>query len=128
MKSIIRYSRWIITILLFVSFFMQQCYYDSEENLFPSESKCDSTNVTYSVSVTNIINNSCISCHNNSNASGGISLENYSGVKAQADNGKLMGTVTFASGYLAMPQGSSKLDDCSIATLQKWVDSGAPNN
>jgi hypothetical protein len=107
------------------------CYYDSEERLYPKlSSPCDDTTVTFSGTVTTILQ-PCQSCHSNSNASSsgsGIKLQNYSDVMIQVDNGKLMGSVKHASGYKAMPQTGGSIPQCEIDQLQKWIDNGSPNN
>jgi len=120
------------TILLLLIVFITGCYYDSEEKLYPQLStSCDLSNVTFAATVTPILQASCYSCHSNSNAAnsgGGIKIQNYADVVLLANNGKLMGTVTHASGYQAMPQGGGKLTDCEINQLQKWIDNGKLNN
>jgi hypothetical protein len=119
----------LFTILLTVV--VSSCYYDSEEYLYPStSSQCDTTNVTYSLSVVPIIQNNCLSCHSNSTASmgGNIKLEDYADVKLRADDHRLLGSVEHQSGYSPMPQGAKKLDDCKISTIRIWVNAGAPNN
>lgn len=120
------------TILLLLIVFTSGCYYDSEEKLYPQLStSCDLSNVTFAATVTPILQASCFSCHSNSNAAnsgGGIKIQNYADVLILANNGKLMGTVTHASGYQAMPQGGGKLTDCEINQLQKWIDNGTLNN
>ena len=64
--------------------------------------ECDTTNVTYSVQVTSIMNN-CVSCHNASSPSGNIRLDNYTNVKTQVDNGKLIGSIEHKAGFSPMP-------------------------
>jgi hypothetical protein len=39
-----------------------------------------------------------------------------------------MGAIRQQSGYKAMPQGASKLDDCSINKIGRWINLGAQNN
>lgn len=108
------------------------CYYDSKEYLFPQNSNnCDTTNVTFSLSVSPLLSNHCLSCHGNSTAAslgGNIKLENYADVKLRADNGSLFGSVNYTSGFSQMPKGSSKLDDCKLTIIKKWIDNGATNN
>jgi hypothetical protein len=100
------------------------CYYDSEEYMYP-QFGCDSTNVTFSGSVQPIINSFCVSCHSSSNA---IRLDNYAEILVQVNNGKLLGSINHKSGYLSMPQGGSKLDECKLTIISKWVANGASNN
>jgi hypothetical protein len=87
-----------------------------------------SSTVSFSTEVNTVITNNCLSCHNNGFTSGGISLQGYAKVQAQALNGKLFGSINHSGGFSKMPQGRPKLDDCTIATIKKWIDNGAPNN
>ena len=89
---------------------------------------CDTVNMKYAANIQPIIQANCYSCHGNGNVSGGVSLGTYTGVKQQADKGNLLGTITHASGYPAMPQGSAKLDDCTINKIKDWIARGAQNN
>lgn len=120
--------------ILFIAFIatMGGCYYDSEEALYPQLStSCDLSNVTFSATVTPILQASCFTCHSNANAislGGGVKIQNYADVSALAKNGKLIGTITHASGYQAMPQGGGKLTDCEISKIQTWIDNGTLNN
>jgi hypothetical protein len=45
-----------------------------------------------------------------------------------ADNGKLVGAITHAAGFLPMPQSAPKLSDCNINKIKDWVNRGALNN
>jgi mono/diheme cytochrome c family protein len=89
---------------------------------------CDSTVFTYSAAVAPLMNTYCKGCHNPASLGGGIDVSTYSTVKAIAANGKLMGSITHAAGYSAMPQGSAKLSDCEIKQVQKWIQAGTLNN
>jgi len=118
----------IFTVFAF-SFFLFGCYNNSEEYLYPKiNNNCDTTNVTYSGTISTIISENCLSCHQGSSASGNIDLSNYANVKVQADNGKLLGTIKQLSGYSPMPKGSSKLSDCKINQIEIWIRNGALNN
>jgi len=89
---------------------------------------CDTTLFTYSGAVSAIINTYCKGCHNPSSLGGGIDVSTYANVKAIAANGKLMGSINHAAGFIAMPQGGSKLSDCRIQQIQKWISAGTLNN
>ena len=91
-------------------------------------SSCNEDVFTYSAAVSVIMTAHCTGCHSGAFASGGIDLSNYNGVRTVALSGQLMGAVTHAPGYAAMPQGGNKLSDCEITQLQKWVDAGAAEN
>jgi hypothetical protein len=88
---------------------------------------CDETKFTFAADIEPIINNACEGCHKPGFLGGNINLDGYSNIKAQADNGNLMGVITHASGFVPMPQGG-KLSECEIKKIQSWINSGAPNN
>ncbi|HOY14742.1 MAG TPA: hypothetical protein PLY70_16465, partial [Saprospiraceae bacterium] len=71
---------------------------------------------------------SCNGCHNSVTKSGGISLDNYAGVKRIVDAKRLYGAMARLSGFVPMPQGQNKLDDCTIKKIKTWIDEGAQNN
>lgn len=98
------------------------------ENSSNCYNTCDTTNFTYSGGVAPILNTYCIGCHTGSSAGGGIVLTDYSSVKIQVENTKLMGSVNQLTGYSAMPKNSPKINNCKITVLQKWINSGYPNN
>ncbi len=89
---------------------------------------CDTTSVSYTQTIRPVINTYCKGCHSGSNPSGGISFETYQGVKTMAQNGKLYGAISWASGYQKMPQGGIQLSDCTIAQFKIWIDAGALEN
>lgn len=89
---------------------------------------CDTSVYTYSGAVQPIMANNCIGCHSSTLASGGVDLSTYTGVKTVALNGKLIGTITHAAGFVPMPQGGNQLSDCNITQIQKWIDAGTLNN
>jgi hypothetical protein len=88
---------------------------------------CDTTNITFSGTVSPIIQASCVGCHSGSAPSGGILLTNYQQILAQVNNGKLFGSVTYSSGFYGMPV-SNKLSDCDINAFKIWINKGAQNN
>ena len=87
---------------------------------------CDTSNVTYSKTITTILVNNCIGCHG---VSGGVTLTNYSGVKTVVNNGKLWNAINHLSGITkAMPNSSTKLSSCNLRQIKIWIDAGAPQN
>ena len=91
---------------------------------------CDTTKYTYSGAIAPMMQKYCNSCHATASASsgGGIVLDTYSGVLAQAQNGKLLGDLQHATGFNAMPKGGNKLSDCKVTQVSKWIQAGSPNN
>ncbi len=105
------------------------CYYDVEETLYPGGGVCDTSQVRYSVEVTKILTDgSCLVCHSNAAVNGGITLEGYANLKKTVDDGTLIGSVRWSSGYNAMPKNAAQLTECELQKLEKWVADGAPNN
>ncbi len=104
------------------------CYYDVEEELYPNEMCDTSAAVTFAATVQPILARNCTTCHTGPGGSGGVDLSTHAGAAAVALNGKLVGTITHASGFAPMPQGASKLPECTINQIKKWVEDGAPNN
>ncbi|RYY39932.1 MAG: hypothetical protein EOO08_08550 [Chitinophagaceae bacterium] len=105
------------------------CTNSKKEALNPQG--CSTAGTTFSATIQPIIQANCLSCHSSSAApasGNGNVIEGYAAVHAYAANGLLMHVVNHDPGVPAMPQGGAKLDACTIAKLQAWVDAGAPNN
>ena len=127
---------WIYPIVLFFILSFQYCSKseDTKVEIKPTPTdECDLTNVTFSVTVMNILSSDCTSCHSASNQSGGIRLDDYASVKAQASiaagsAGSLMGAISHTAGNSPMPKNGSKLSDCKISQINKWIQNGMPNN
>ena len=88
---------------------------------------CSTDNVSFSTYVKPALA-SCTTCHKTGNAGGGINLDSYAGFKSAAISGKLYGALSWSNGFMAMPQGGSKLPDCNINKIKSWIDAGAANN
>jgi hypothetical protein len=108
------------------------CYYDKADLLYPFDKvPCDTSVVAkFSSDVLPEMNASCNTsgCHDAAAASGGVILDNYNGIKTQALNGRLMGSINQTGAYSAMPKGGAKLSSCTITKIQQWINSGAPQN
>lgn len=115
----------ILLITLSVSLLLQGCYYDVEEELYPEV--CDLSQVTYTLSVKPILDSYCTGCHSTANAQGGVILDSYLKVKQVVDSRNLLGAIKHTSPF-PMPKGLSKLSNCKISTIEKWVNEGALNN
>jgi len=89
---------------------------------------CDTALFTYSGAIKNTIQNKCVGCHNPASLGGSVDLSTYTGIKTVALNGKLYGSVTQQPGFAAMPKNATKLSDCEIKQIQKWINAGSLNN
>lgn len=107
---------------------MSGCYYDVVEELYPGDASCDTSQVTYTGDILPLLQAQCMVCHSAAASQGNVNLEGYTQVKTYADNGKLLGSVSHASGYVAMPQGAAQLSSCNVNKIRAWINRGAPNN
>lgn len=107
---------------------IRQWIMEGAQNTTGCNTACDTTVYTYTGAVKPIITNQCQGCHSGAAPSGGINLTTHAGVQAVALNGKLYGAVNHVPGYSAMPKNGTKLSDCKITQIKKWIDAGAPNN
>ena len=89
---------------------------------------CNTVNVSYSGFIAPLFTTFCNGCHSGGNPSGGLLLNSYNGVKAVAQNGRLIGAISWSAGFQKMPQSGNKLSNCSIDKIQAWINDGAPNN
>ncbi len=126
----LKHTGLILFLLLIVMAVSQACYTDNEEELYVNlgNSNCDTSNVTYAQTLAPMMANYCNGCHNGSSAGGGWRTDNYASLKTLANNGKLNGVVNWLSGYSPMPKNGSKLNDCNLKKIKKWLSTGAPNN
>jgi hypothetical protein len=93
-----------------------------------ASSVCDTTAVTYSGAIRAIISNKCQGCHSSTSAAGGYDFSSYNGLKARINDGKLWGSVNHVPGFSPMPKNGTKLSDCELSQIKKWIDAGSPNN
>jgi hypothetical protein len=107
--------------------FFQACTYDKEILIPPSDCS-DTVNVSFSATIEPLLRANCFSCHGNGSNLGSVSLETYDNVKALAVSGRLLGSISHSIGFVAMPAGADKLDDCSINAVRIWIDEGGRNN
>ncbi len=124
-------KRTVQTLLVLSLALAAGCYRDSEEALYPvATNSCDTTDMSYSATIKPLIAQSCAfsGCHAGNPAAAGINLETYTGLKGIAENGKLVGVITHASGFSPMPKNASRLPDCSIGQIRSWVAAGAAEN
>jgi hypothetical protein len=117
------------SLLAILIVFATGCYYDKAEELYRLDvGSCDTSNVTYSLTIAPLMQASCNSCHSTTGASGGWITDTYAGMNVIALNGKLYGAVNQSSGFSPMPKGSGKMSECTISQIKTWVNSGSPNN
>jgi len=112
---------WQPSLLLGLSLLLWECKKDRPQ---ASTSQCpgvDTMTITYQSYVADVMRQHCTSCHGGSNPPKGIALETYDQVKNAALSGKWYASMINGS----MPP-SGKLDDCTLAKLKRWMDTGYP--
>jgi hypothetical protein len=100
---------------------------EGAKNTVDCDCNCDPNEFNYAITIQPMMNTYCVGCHKPGSLGGNIDLSTFASIKTQVSNGNLMGSITHAAGYVAMPQGS-KLSDCQIEQVKNWVNAGALNN
>lgn len=110
-------------VLIAIIMSIMACTKNNEETLYGAVD-CATENITFQERIQPIITNQCAfsGCH--VQGGGSILLENYAQIKNSIDNGNFVQRVLVTRD---MPPGTP-LTDCQIASIQQWVDDGAPNN
>lgn len=123
-----------IVAFCFILIFAIGCTKQNEETLSTTTptppATCKTDSMSYANDIVPIMEGYCYGCHGNGNTggSGGINLQGYANLKPYADNGKLVGNITHAPGYVGMPYGQPKMPDCEINQISAWVSQGTKNN
>lgn len=120
-------TRFASFFLLGFGLLLAACTYDSTDDLLPPPA-CNPAAGTYAVVVAPLIQQRCLTCHSNSARGGDISLETHAQVQVVALNGRLLGSVSHAPGFKAMPQGAPKISECEVEQIRFWIAAGAPRN
>lgn len=103
------------------------CYYDVEEDLYPTI-ECSTADMSYQNDIFPIIDNNCLGCHDAASNFGGITLEGYDLLKVYVSNNQLLGVIKHEPGFSPMPKNSAQLLECEIEKIEAWIANGAPNN
>jgi hypothetical protein len=89
---------------------------------------CDSAAVGFSSTIFPILQDYCLGCHNSTRSDGNVNIESYDLIVNYAKNGTLLGTIRHDAFYPAMPPSGSKISDCKVLQIEKWIAAGALNN
>ena len=116
---------WIATQKATLLKWMQQ---GAKNNSCVASGNCVATNVSFANTVLSTLKTNCTGCHSGTNPSAGIDLNSYATVKVQAANGKLVGSISQAAGFIAMPSATVSLSACEISQIKAWVTEGSLNN
>ena len=91
-------------------------------------SACDASVFTYSGTIKPMLDTKCVGCHSASSPGGNINLSSYAAIRPIALNGKLYGSIAHQTGFSPMPKNGTKLSDCEITQVQRWIAAGSLNN
>ena len=112
--------------IVFLSF-LSSCTYDNEETLYGDV--CDTSKVTYTNDILPVFQQNCYSCHHDGTILyGNLDLVNFSHIQRVVDSGKLLKNIKHEPDGRPMPEGGTKLPDCTILKIENWIDQGIPQN
>jgi len=98
-----------------ILFFLISCSKNNETDFQNTDpGNCNTNSMKFNTDIVPILQANCNSCHTVTIAPGNIITENYNGVKKIAENGKLVGSIEHASGFIPMPLGRAKLSTCDL--------------
>jgi uncharacterized membrane protein len=121
-----KYKTGFVIGMIAATAFVQGCYYDKEELLYPGSNTpvdCSTVNAKFAANVQPLIASKCATsgCHDVT-ASGGLIFQNYSQISGVKDriNARAVTEKT-------MPP-SGPLQPAEINIIKCWIEAGAPNN
>ena len=113
-------------ILVLIATLLSGCSYNSEDDL--TEEVIIDDFVTYDANIKSIIDNNCISCHNNPPVNGApMPLTTYDNVKEAVENRNLIGRIS-ATDASNMPLGAPRLPQSLIDLVIQWEQEGLLEN
>ncbi|MBX7240168.1 MAG: hypothetical protein K1X92_00370 [Bacteroidia bacterium] len=94
---------------------------------------CDTASVKYGSTIKPILQNSCYSCHGQSqflSNGAGYNLEAYDSLKQFIADGRFLKSIKWSDpdNVSTMPKGGTKIADCDISKIEKWINDGYPEN
>lgn len=121
-----KYVSPVVFLLLLTAAFMQGCYYDKEELLYPGSNTpvdCSTVNAKFAANVLPLISAKCATsgCHD-ATASGGLVFQSYAQISGAKDRINARAVVE-----KTMPA-AGPLQPAEINIIKCWIESGAPNN
>ncbi|MCX6277311.1 MAG: hypothetical protein NT004_04340 [Bacteroidetes bacterium] len=123
-KILTALSSFLILLIMFTG-----CYNDNEYDLYPFIA-CDSSNVTYSQTISLIMTANCNVCHSSLVPNGNVVTDNYNRLSslAKSVNDSLWAAVNHISPLKPMPKNAAQLSSCDLGKIKQWINAGAPNN
>ena len=103
------------------------CYYDTGE-LLRNQEDCSADSISYAQDIAPLLDRYCTSCHNSSNASGSVALDQYEVLATYIEEGSLLGSIEHVETFSPMPPDQDKLPACEILKVARWIEEGAQDN
>lgn len=116
-----------ISIYLMGILIVTGCYYDIEEDIYPSI-ECMTSEMSYSADILPIIKTDCYTCHSTAANFGNVILEGHEQLVNYVNDGSLLGVIKHQAGFSPMPKGGAQLLECEIEKVEAWIQDGALNN
>jgi hypothetical protein len=120
------YTFTVAAVVIGGSLIINSCSRDNEEDLFGQD--CNTEDVRYSTVIAAIMQAHCNSCHLPPAAPANVVTTNYSSLREIAINGRLLGAIKHQTGFVPMPYGMPKLDNCLILQIETWINAGILND
>ena len=116
-----------ISLLAGLILVLGSCYYDVEEELYPSL-ECQTMDMSYSVDILPIIDTDCYACHSAVANFGNVTLEGHAELIKYVNDNSLLGVIKHSPGFSPMPKNVAKLLDCEVEKIEAWIAAGALDN
>ena len=110
-----------------MTLFISGCYYDVEEELYPTLD-CLVSDMSYAQDILPILVADCYACHSVTTNFGNVTIEGHGELIKYVNDGSLLGAVSHEGGYSPMPKNKAKLLDCEIEKIVAWINDGALDN
>lgn len=99
---------------------------EGARNTVRSQGACDTTVVTYAVTIRPILDQYCVGCHNGSFAEAGLNLQQYNQI--QNKQAAIYDRISRSKqDPLYMPRGGN-MPDCQTQKIKAWIHQGAAQN
>jgi hypothetical protein len=111
----------IATILITAAFAACKTSKPTEKVVTKPAVDCGTMSVSYATDIKPILEQNCNRCHGRA---GGYNFSEMADVKRSAQNGSLLGTIKWQSGFPKMPAGAGQLDAATIDKVECWIKNG----
>jgi len=117
-------------ILLILTLTLTSCYYDNEEDLYPSRFECEfNSTLSYQNEIRPIIATNCDKCHSNVTAPTlGNNIVLDTPYLLFSKGTEVINVINHNNGFSPMPKNGNKLGKCDIIAIETWINQGGNDN